>query len=85
MARIKAAQDKRGEIGENLPDFASPIYHPLNESLSLEFKTNLELIGGEVVLCQTKTDVGAEILRAKPMSLIFIERKSSISIMGVRY
>jgi L-lactate dehydrogenase complex protein LldG len=63
LARLKAAQDKRGEIGENLPDFASPIYHPLDESLVQEFKTNLELIGGEVVLCQTKTDVVAEILR----------------------
>jgi L-lactate dehydrogenase complex protein LldG len=74
LARLKAAQVKRGEIGENLPDFASPIYHPLNESLAQEFKNNLELIGGEVVLCQTKADVAAEILRickAKNQSKLF--------------
>jgi len=61
LARLKAAQDKRGEIGENVPDFTSPIYHPLNESLSLEFKTNLELIGGQVILCQSKSEIADQV------------------------
>ena len=61
LARLKAAQDKRGEVGEDIPDFTSPIYHPLNESLSLEFKTNLELIGGQVILCQSKSEIADHI------------------------
>ena len=61
LARLKAAQEKRGEIGENIPDFTSPIYHPLNPSLSQEFKTNLELIGGKVILCETKSEIAVQI------------------------
>ncbi|MFY9153667.1 MAG: lactate utilization protein [Prolixibacteraceae bacterium] len=61
LARLKASQDKRGEIGENIPDFTSPVYHPLNDSLSQEFKTNLELIGGEVFLLPKKSDVSGKI------------------------
>lgn len=57
LARLKAAQDKRGEVGENIPDFASPIYHPLSESLSQEFKTNLEMIGGQVILIKSKSEI----------------------------
>lgn len=63
LARLKAAQDKRGEIGEPLPDFASPIYHPLADSLNQEFKTNLELIGGQVILCSTKAEIAGHIKR----------------------
>lgn len=63
LARLKASQDNRGEIGENIPDFTSPIYHSLNELLNLEFKTNLELIGGEVIFCPSKTDISAQIQR----------------------
>jgi L-lactate dehydrogenase complex protein LldG len=63
LARLKAAQDKRGEIELPSPDFASPIYHPLNDSLALEFKTNLEMIGGEVVLCRSKAEVAEAILK----------------------
>ena len=61
MARLKAAQDKRGEIGEDIPDFSSPIYYPLNESLSQEFKTNLELIGGQVILVESKSEIADQI------------------------
>ena len=61
LARLKAAQDRRGEIGEEIPDFTSPVYHPLNESLAVEFKTNLELIGGKVILCQSKSEVQDQI------------------------
>ncbi len=61
LARLKAAQDKRGEIGMELPDFTSPIYHSLKDPLDQEFKTNLEMIGGKVILCQTKADVKAQI------------------------
>lgn len=74
LARLKAAQDKRGEIGEDIPDFTSPIYHPLNESLSMEFKTNLELIGGQVILCQSKSDITdqvAQICKEKDQNKIF--------------
>ena len=62
LARLKAAQDKRGEIELPSPDFTSPIYHPLNDSLVLEFKTNLEMIGGQVILCQSKAEVSERIL-----------------------
>jgi len=63
LARLKAAQDNRGEIGVTCPDFTSPIYHAISQSLDLEFKTNLEMIGGEVILCQTKADVASQIVR----------------------
>ena len=59
LARLKAAQEKRGEIGESIPDFTSPIYHPLDPSLKKEFKTNLELIGGQVLLCDNKTEIAS--------------------------
>lgn len=61
MARLKAAQEKRGEIGETIPDFTSPIYHPLDPSLKKEFKTNLELIGGQVLFCDTKDEIAAQV------------------------
>ncbi len=61
LARLKAAQEKRGEIGVNIPDFTSDIYHPLNESLFLEFKTNLEIIGGQVILCDTKSEIAIQV------------------------
>jgi len=57
LARLKAAQDKRGEIVVKSPDFTSPIYLPLNESLKVEFKTNLELIGGQVIFCVSKSEI----------------------------
>jgi L-lactate dehydrogenase complex protein LldG len=57
LAKLKAAQEKRGEIGVKIPDFTSPIYLPLNPSLNLEFKTNLELIGGQVIFCNTKSEI----------------------------
>jgi L-lactate dehydrogenase complex protein LldG len=61
LARLKAAQEKRGEIGERLPDFTSPVYLNLNPDLSLEFKTNLELIGGKVVFCKSQSEVADSI------------------------
>jgi len=74
LARLKAAQDKRGEIGENIPDFTSPIYHPLNESLSQEFKTNLEMIGGQVILIKSKSEIAdqvKQICEEKQLNRIF--------------
>ena len=62
LARLKAAQDKRGEIGEDIPDFTSPIYDPLNESLAQEFKTNLEIIGGQAILIKSKSEI-AELIK----------------------
>lgn len=61
LAKLKAAQEKRGEIGENIPDFTSPIYQPLDKSLFQEFKTNLELIGGQVFFCGTKSEIAAQV------------------------
>lgn len=61
LARLKAAQERRGETGEEIPDFTSPVYHPLNDSLVAEFKTNLEQVGGEVIFCQTKKVVQEQI------------------------
>ncbi len=61
LAKLKATQEKRGEIGESIPDFTSPVYHALNESLVQEFKTNLELIGGKVILCETKSEIAAQV------------------------
>lgn len=57
LAKLKAAQDKRGETGENIPDFTSPVYLPLNPSLKEEFKTNLEIIGGQVYFCNTINEI----------------------------
>ena len=61
LARLKAAQDKRGEIEVNIPDFTSPIYHSLNQALELEFKANLEMIGGQVILCPLKSEIANHI------------------------
>jgi L-lactate dehydrogenase complex protein LldG len=61
LARLKAAQEKRGEIGVEIPDFTSPVYHPLNPNLSLEFKTNLEFIGGQVILCESKAEIAGQV------------------------
>ncbi len=61
LARLKAAQEKRGEIEVESPDFTSPIYLPLNESLEQEFKTNLELIGGQVIFCESKSDIAYQV------------------------
>ena len=61
LAKLKAAQEKRGEVGENIPDFTSPVYLPLNPSLREEFKTNLELIGGQVIFCDSKNEIAAQV------------------------
>ncbi len=61
LARLRAAQNNRGEIEVETPDFTSSIYHPLNDSLSVEFKNNLELIGGKVILCQSKAEISGQI------------------------
>lgn len=61
LSKLKAAQEKRGEIGVNIPDFTSPIYLPLQSNLIQEFKTNLELIGGQVILCNTKSEIADRI------------------------
>ncbi|HCY40511.1 MAG TPA: hypothetical protein DHV48_04035 [Prolixibacteraceae bacterium] len=57
LAKLKAAQQNRGEIEENIPDFTSSVYLPLNQSLFQEFKINLELIGGRVILCNSKSEI----------------------------
>lgn len=61
LAKLKAAQDRRDEIGENIPDFISPVYLPLNPYLGMEFKTNLEMIGGQVLFCNTKEEIADQI------------------------
>lgn len=85
LARLKAAQEKRGEIEVVRPDFTSPIYHPLNESLSREFKTNLELIGGQVFICQTSSEVGLlikKICDEKEQSSVFCKDPALGSLMN---
>lgn len=57
LDRLKSAQEKRGEIEVNIPDFTSSIYHSLNPSLIQEFKTNLELIGGKAILCKSRSEI----------------------------
>ena len=56
LAKLKAAQDKRGEIGLEKPDFASPVYLPLDENLTTEFQKKLELVGGNLVVTDTIND-----------------------------
>lgn len=53
LGRLKAAQDKRGEIGLEKPDFTSPVYFPLNENLTEEFQQKLELVGGKVFISKS--------------------------------
>lgn len=69
LAKLKAAQQKRGEIEANVPDFTSSVYHPLNSSLVQEFKNNLELIGGKVILCKSNSEI------AEQIRLICLEKK----------
>lgn len=61
LARLKAAQEKRGEIGEIRPDFTSSVYHPLEQSLSIEFKSNLENIGGQVILVESRSEIVSQV------------------------
>jgi L-lactate dehydrogenase complex protein LldG len=61
LAKLKAVQDKRGEIKVNIPDFTSSIYLPLDQSLKQEFKTNLELIGGQVIFCNSNSEIAAQV------------------------
>jgi len=61
LAKLKAAQEKRGETGEDIPDFTSPVYLPLNPSLKQEFKANLELIGGQVIFCDSINETAAQV------------------------
>jgi L-lactate dehydrogenase complex protein LldG len=61
LAKLKAAQQNRGEIEANVPDFTSSVYHPLNPSLVQEFKNNLELIGGKVILCKSNSEIAEQI------------------------
>lgn len=63
LARLKVAQDHRGKIEVNIPDFTSPIYHTINQSLDLEFKCNLELIGGEAIICQDINEAIGQIIQ----------------------
>jgi L-lactate dehydrogenase complex protein LldG len=49
LARLKAAQDKRGEIELEKPDFTSPVYLPLKENLAEEFQEKLEFVGGRFI------------------------------------
>lgn len=71
LAKLKAAQQNRGEIEAIVPDFTSSVYHSLNPSLVQEFKNNLELIGGKVILCKSKSEIAGQI------SLICLEKKQN--------
>lgn len=63
LARLKAAQDRRGEIEVKKPDFASPVYMPLNESLSEEFREKLELVGGKFYYAESIDEAVEKLLK----------------------
>lgn len=85
MAKLKAAQQKRGKIGEDIPNFTSPVYLPLNDSLKEEFKYNLELIGGQVIFCESKEQIPAQvqqICQTKELDNIFCADPLLQQMMG---
>lgn len=84
LERLKAAQEKRGEIGESRPDFTSPIYHSLDPSLKKEFKTNLELIGGQVLFCDNKAEIASlvkSICQSKMQDSVFCTDPALIALV----
>lgn len=85
LARIKAAQDKRGEIEVQNPGFTSAVYHKLDDDLRVEFRKNLELIGGKVLLCATKAEAAEAIqtiCREKNQEEIFCTDEKLQAIVG---
>ncbi|MCK3682574.1 LUD domain-containing protein [Maribellus sp. YY47] len=42
---------------DEIPDFNTPVYFPIDQPLELAFKENLEKINGNVVLCASETDL----------------------------
>ncbi|MCE4563614.1 LUD domain-containing protein [Maribellus sp. CM-23] len=42
---------------DEIPDFNTPVYFPIDQPLELAFKENLEKISGNVVLCESETDL----------------------------
>ncbi len=52
---LKKLQDHPyGKSEAEKPDFSSSLYPPLGNDLSLQFKTKLESLGGEVHLCENE-------------------------------
>ncbi|WP_339736124.1 LUD domain-containing protein [uncultured Sunxiuqinia sp.] len=49
LNRLTEAQSKRGGQTMPSPDFESAIYLPFDSEIAESFKTNLELIGGQVI------------------------------------
>lgn len=39
---------------DEIPDFDTPVYFPINQPLELAFKENLEKISGNVILCESE-------------------------------
>ncbi len=79
LSRLKEAQNRRGEIETEVPNFSSPIYHSLNESLIHEFRKNLELIGGKVITCKTEKDIPSiikSICEEKKQKKVFCKDKN---------
>lgn len=87
LARLKAAQDNRGEIGEILPDFTSPVYHAVSSSPVIDFKTNLEAIGGQVYICENKSELTERLVsmcRELNQDSVFCTDPTLISLFGQR-
>lgn len=85
LARLKAAQEKRGEIEENIPDFTSPIYHPVSYTPASDFKTNLEMIGGQVILCSSKDELKTHlslICREKNQESVFCTDPKLVDLLN---
>jgi len=61
LNRLTEAQNKRGEQTLPLPDFESPIYLPFENEIAERFRTNLELIGGQVFRVKDLKEAVAEV------------------------
>lgn len=61
LNRLTEAQNKRGGQTMPSPDFESPIYLPFDSEIAESFKTNLELIGGQVFRVKDLNEAVAEL------------------------
>jgi len=61
LKRLTEAQKSRGGQTTPLPDFQAPIYLPFESEIAESFKTNLELIGGQVFRVKDINEAVAEL------------------------
>jgi L-lactate dehydrogenase complex protein LldG len=86
LNRLTEAQKNRGGQTMPRPDFESPIYLPFDQELAESFKTNLELIGGQVYRVKDLNEAIAELKRLsdseKLANLICLEPQLQAAIKG---